>query len=79
MNFLWFNCYYVLAGLIYFLLVWWDTHSSEGSTEAEEIVADVTWATGVSRERVKVLIYVISFIFGFALLPMEIYSSVVKE
>ena len=73
-----FTIYYLISGIINFILVWCDIHYAN-TTEAEDMIADVTWNTGISRKLVKYLIYALSLLLGFILLPVELYSNLLRK
>lgn len=73
-----FTIYYLISGILNFVLAWYDIHYAN-TIEAEDMIADVTWNTGVSRKLVRYLIYALSLLLGFILLPLELCSSLLRK
>jgi hypothetical protein len=57
-------------------MTWWEANYSEDKDKIEDMIADVTWATGIKREIVKYLVYSLSIIGGFILVPCNIYAAI---
>ena len=64
--------YYIIAGLLTFIWFW---HSINTDAEADDFIADVTWNTGIKREQIKSLLYIVALLLGWIILPYEIISG----
>ena len=74
-----FIAYFFISGIIYFLVLWCGMNFSEDKAEAEDLIADLTWNTGINREWAKYLMYALALLLGFVLLPYEIWTQLTGE
>lgn len=74
----WFIHYYLISGIITFGIFWWLLYKPSNKQEVEQLIADITWNTGLRRDAVKNVLCVIGLVFGFIILPYEIASDIVE-
>lgn len=68
--------YYVISGVLSFLMYWYVLNFSKDKDEMADVIADVTWNTGVDRETVKLVTYALGLLLGFIILPYEIFGNI---
>ena len=73
----WFVYYFIITGLITFAWYYYNFDLMK-YPESEDIIADITWNTGISREKVKPLLYSVTILFGWAILPIEIFDRITE-
>lgn len=71
--------YFFLSGLITVIMIFYDCNFSRDKEGMEDLVANITWITGIDRKSVLVLIYVFGLVGGFFLLPWELVSRFSKK
>lgn len=69
----WFSIYVITSGILTFLWFWYDMEHVH-IKEAEDTIADITWNTGTRREHVRLLFYAMALLFGWIILPCELFS-----
>lgn len=69
-----FFCYFALTGLISVITGYYDVHYSSESTEIQDMIAGVTWKTGLPREIVEYCAYILLFSFGWILVPLDVIN-----
>ena len=68
--------YYIISGICTAVRFWYLSKWAPDKEEVEDMIADVTWATGVKRETVKAILYAMALLGGFLILPSEIVEAV---
>ena len=68
--------YYVISGVLSFLMYWYVLNFSKSKDEMADVIADVTWNTGIDRETVKLVTYALGLLLGFIILPYEIFCNI---
>jgi hypothetical protein len=70
--------YFVVSGLLEFMHVHYEINYGKEREKVEEKIGDITWEVGISRESVRYMIYALSFLFGWILLPIDLIEHVLK-
>ena len=74
----WFIYYYLISGIITFFVFWYLLNKPSDKQEVENLIADISWNTGIKRASVKNALYAIGLVFGFIILPYEIGSDLLE-
>lgn len=72
----WFIYYFFISGIIMCLIGFYDINFKDKDESLANKIADITWSTGVKREHVVAVLYLLLFLFGWVMLPYEIYTSI---
>jgi hypothetical protein len=67
--------YYIISGICAAIGFYYLSTFDASKVEIEDAIADVTWATGISRKKVKALMYALCLLGGFLILPTEIVEA----
>ena len=68
--------YYVISGIINFAWLYWAAQHSEENPEVEDLLTSAVWQTGMSREFILILLYIIGLLGGFVLLPLGLFDKI---
>ena len=68
--------YYVISGIINFMWLYWAAQHSEENSEVEDLLTSATWQTGMNRESILIMLYVIGLLGGFVLLPLGLFDKI---
>ena len=74
----WIMNYFLISGILTFLWFFYTINYSEVKEEVADNIADMTWNTGIRREHVKWLMYALSLILGWFIIPYEIITSFIE-
>ena len=70
--------YFLISGFIMVAWFFYEFNFSKSKEESDEAVADMTWQTGVKRENIRNLLYVMAFCLGWIMLPWEFIDKFVE-
>lgn len=74
-----FLIYFLISGLIMLSWFYYDFNYSETKDESNDEIGKVTWSTGISRENVRLFLYVSAILFGWIMLPYEVVERIKGE
>ena len=68
--------YYVISGIVATLILWSDVNNPSNQEAVKKKLEEASKDIKVSRKKMWFIIYLVCFLTGFILIPLEIFSKI---
>lgn len=68
--------YYVISGIVATLILWSDVNNPSNQEAVKKKLEEASKDIKVSRKKMWLIIYLVCFLIGFILIPLEIFSKI---
>ena len=71
--------YMLIAGIICFIEVHYKYNFGSNSENKHDDLHDISWTTGISQDWLLLIIYSLSLLLGWILLPLSILDDIIEK